>query len=59
VADGLARYDEALREAIDSGTAAVMARFDKLGAILLGEERTSKARAEPSIPELIELREHR
>lgn len=53
VARGLADYQTALAEAIEMATEKVYERFDTLGDLLMGEDKHSRSRAEPSLAELV------
>jgi len=62
VAEGLAHYSEAIKEAIDLATKAVYRRFDKIAGLLLGEDRKHRAAGRASLAEyaaaIAELDEH-
>jgi heme oxygenase len=52
VEKGLDDYGRALKLAIDDATRLVYKRFDRLADILLGEDKATKRRGKPSLPEL-------
>jgi LPS O-antigen subunit length determinant protein (WzzB/FepE family) len=56
VEKGLEDFGKNLRQAIDVATDSVYERFDKIADLLTGEDKTSKRRGQPSIPELVERR---
>ena len=51
---GLDSFGEALNKAIDTGTAAVFRRFDRLEQMLLGEDPKTVRAGRASIPQMIE-----
>lgn len=52
VAQGLKEFGDALGVAIEESTQAVFARFDQITDTLLGEDKASRRRGKPSIPDL-------
>lgn len=56
VARGLAEYEEALSDSIKRADERVMNRFDKLADILLGEDKKSQSKGEPTLMELARTR---
>ncbi|MGH9905036.1 MAG: hypothetical protein ACRD8U_05550 [Pyrinomonadaceae bacterium] len=59
IKEGLDEYAEVLEEAIDKATNAVYRRFDTLTSILLGEDKESRTRAQPTLEQLIRSRKDR
>jgi hypothetical protein len=55
VEEGLRRYGEAIKDAIDHATDAVYERFDVIAATLLGETETQKRKGEPSMDDYAKL----
>lgn len=54
VKEGLDEFGQALEKAIKVATDGVFARFDQIADMLLGEDKASKRKGLPSVPELIE-----
>jgi hypothetical protein len=56
VITGLKQYDIAITSAIKIASDGVQQRFSELEALFLGEDRKSRRKGKPSLPQLIELR---
>lgn len=56
VSEGLEAYKGGLAAAIEKGEAKVLARFDELAAILMGDDPKSRRQGKPSLIELAERR---
>lgn len=54
VAAGLDEYKVTISKAIDTSTEAVFRRFDTIADLLMGEDKTTRRRGEPSLVELAE-----
>jgi hypothetical protein len=52
----VAELGDATEKAMDEATARVMASFDRLQATLMGEDRQSRRKGRPSIPDLLDTR---